>query len=365
MGKSRFIELMAKSIGNAASEKELKELEGFLERYPEYRKMQKVAGSLKVDQQKSKPLFKEEDIQNGLDKLLTKMNNAGEIQTGALTEKGTIRRITYLKWTAAAAVLIIVSVAGMLYIGHASQAKHESAAVNPMVHIIVPYGKTRSVVLSDGTRVRLNAGSSFDYPTNFLAAQREVRLEGEGFFQVTKNPKRPFLVHTQKLTVRVLGTVFNVKAYNDDRRLETTLISGSVQVQLNASGKKIMLLPKQKLTLTNIPQKKDIQADNDQRVEYQLTSLPKKASAEVKEIAWLDDKIVFTNENFEDVARRMERQYDVQIIFENKGLEKEQISGVLQLESLDEALQLLKMTTSFKFRIEGRNVYLAYSNNQP
>ncbi|WP_449435350.1 FecR family protein [Pedobacter steynii] len=87
--------------------------------------------------------------------------------------------------------------------------------------------------MSDGTKVKLNAGSTFTYPEVFSASSREVTLKGEGFFEVQKNPKRPFLVHTDKFIVKVLGTVFNVKAYATDKKVETTLLSGKILVELH------------------------------------------------------------------------------------------------------------------------------------
>jgi ferric-dicitrate binding protein FerR (iron transport regulator) len=234
-------------------------------------------------------------------------------------------------------------------------------------HIYVPYGTTTGVILPDGTKVKLNAGSTFSYPEVFSKATREVNLVGEGFFEVTKNAKKPFLVHTNTITVKVLGTVFNVKAYRNDKNIETTLLSGRVQVELkNKPEKNIILLPNEKLIVANnLSGTVNMPVVNarEAKIEYQVTTLPKSKAEDIKETAWLGNRIVFTNESFEEVAKQIERKYDVQMIFDDQSLKSEQISGVLENETLEQALQFIKMTTPFKFRVDGRTIYLTHKGS--
>lgn len=375
MGKSRFIELMAKSIGKSATEDELKELELFLEQYPEYRKMQTVANALKVETKHTAEVLRERDLDAGLSSLWDKIGEAeadeaaidateGTPLADKITAGGTIKTDKrnifggYQLWAAAAAVLI-VCLTGLYFYANISPSRPDYTVINT---VYVPFGKTRELILPDGTRVRLNSGSTITYPQSFAANKREVTLHGEGFFEVTKNHKRPFLVVTDHLTVKVLGTVFNVKAYADDKNTETTLLRGKVQVELkDRPEKSIILLPNEKLVVMNdSPDNDNIVNDKEARTEYQLKKLPNIKPEDIKETAWLSNRLVFINENFEGVAKQMERKYNVQMIFDDQVLKTEQISGVLEKESLENALGIIKLTTPFKFKTEGRTIHISH-----
>jgi transmembrane sensor len=359
MGKSRFMELMAKSMGKTATTEELAELETFLEQSPEYKKLHQVNDALKGNI-KITETGKEKDISSKLEDLWNKIKNADELP---VADEVIIKTLFNWRWVAAA-ILILGLCGGAFYTLRYRTSDQASATV--MHEVRVPYGTTQKLIMADGTTVRLNAGSTFIYPEQFSKSTRDVTLTGEGFFEVTKNPKKPFLVHTNKLIVKVLGTVFNVKAYNDDKTIETTLLKGKVQVQLNNNPEKtIILLPNEKLMVTNNESQARFKSkDNIPKVEYQVTSLPQVKPDEIKETAWIDNKILFTNELFEDVAKQIERKYNVQVIFEDPALKTEQISGLLDKEPLQEAMQIIELTTPFKFRMEGKNIYLAKKDKQ-
>ncbi|MDB5156806.1 MAG: hypothetical protein JWR50_1513, partial [Mucilaginibacter sp.] len=304
--------------------------------------------------------FPEEEINNKLSDLWAKIKTTEETQTTEEPEQGP-KKIILWKWLSAVAAILVFALAVLVFVKSHQTADVESKAVVTR-KIDVPYGKTDQVKLPDGTLVKLNAGSHFSYPSVFSSTQREVTLDGEGFFEVTKNPKRPFLVHTSGLTVRVLGTVFNVKAYHNDHKIETTLLKGKVQVELtNDPERKIILSPLEKLTVNN----QLIVVNNTRgkagitKVKYEVDALPESIGDVYPENAWTDNKIMFANSDFEDVARQMERRYDVQIIFKDEALKKEQISGVLENENLDAALQILKQIVAFKSTVDGNIVYLS------
>jgi transmembrane sensor len=361
MGKSRFIELMAKSIGKIATTEELAELETFLEQSPEYRKLHQVNDALKGNV-KLTGITREKDISTKLEDLWYKIKNADE---SPVMDESIVKPLFNWRW-AAAAVLVLGLASGVFYTLRFREQYQTSASVMHEVH--VPYGTTQKLVMPDGTKVKLNAGSTFIYPEKFSKNTRDVSLTGEGFFEVTKNAAKPFLVHTNRLIVKVLGTVFNVKAYNDDKTIETTLLKGKVQVELNNNPEKtIILLPNEKLMVTNnnvSQSQSESKGNNVPKIEYQVTTLPQVKPDEIKETAWIDNKILFTNELFEDVAKQIERKYNVQLIFEDQALKTEQISGLLDKEPLQEAMQIIEQTTPFKFRMEGKNIYLSKKDKQ-
>jgi len=236
--------------------------------------------------------------------------------------------------------------------------------------LITPKGGEYHLLLEDGTHVWLNAASSIRFPTRFSGKERRVQLTGEAYFEVAKGSKAPFSVHAGKITVGVLGTSFNVKAYRDEHDIETTLISGKVQVILdNEPEKPILLSPNEKLTIVNETEdrwqaaKKDQQQTDAPRsynaLRYKVQALPVRSGNVVMETAWVDNKLVIDDESFETVARMLERKYDVTIHFKDEGLKQERLSGVFEKESIDEVLHILAMTTEFRYVVDGKIIYLS------
>ncbi len=356
MAKSRFIELMAKRMGKTASAEELAELTAFLNRFPHYRKLDNVVDALKGDVVNSEPTVEKTNIDTRLALLWDKIKDA-ENELEKKPKTSNIKRIVYWRWLAA---MLIITAGGLLWFTELKK-KFNEPNVAVLHEIYVPYGKTKILIMPDGTKITLNAGSKLVYPEFFSKSTRDVTLQGEGFFEVTKNRNSPFLVHTDKLTIRVLGTVFNVKAYHDGSNIETTLLTGRIQVELKDKPEKnVVLLPHEKLTVgSDLSAAKESPVKKSERkVEYEVTTLPNARPADIEETAWLDNRIVFTNASFADVAKQIERKYDVNIVFESDLLQNELISGVVDQETLEKALQLIKQTTPFKFKIDGKDVYI-------
>jgi transmembrane sensor len=226
-------------------------------------------------------------------------------------------------------------------------------------------GVRKKLVLPDGTGVWLNAGSKLNYENVGKGATREVYLTGEAYFDVVKNPKRPFIIHTSAMDVRVLGTQFNVKAYPDDATVETSLIHGSVQVFLkNAPGKSYLLKPNQKLVLHK--QKQDVAAPVDMRPNTVL-SVPKisikklsyiNGSSHASETAWTYNLLSFKDEPFSEVAQKLERWFDVQIEFKKEHLKEVRLTGSFENETLQQAVAALQFSTSFQYKIENKKLLI-------
>jgi transmembrane sensor len=163
----------------------------------------------------------------------------------------------------------------------------------------VPFGKKTKVVLSDGTQIWINAGSKLTYPSQFGSSKREVSLEGEAFFEVAPQAQRPFIVHSGKLSVNVLGTEFNVNTFGSS--FQTALVSGKVKLQ--AGTKSLVLLPG------------ELGSYHDQSA-----GLSKKESNLREYTAWKDKEIYFDNGRLGDIASRLEREYDLSFSFESPEL---------------------------------------------
>ncbi|MCF3111260.1 FecR domain-containing protein [Niabella sp. CC-SYL272] len=171
----------------------------------------------------------------------------------------------------------------------------------------VPVGKDYKVVLDDGTEVWLNAVSSLKFPYRFSGNIREVYLEGEAYFSVTKNPDRPFIVHNGQTAVRVLGTRFNVEAYVPEK-ITTALVEGAVLMEYGGSS--VKLSPGYKVSL-------------------QQGQLVKSTFDANEMLAWMHGVAYFRESRLEDIAALLSRFYEVQIVFDNPSLKNERFSGAV------------------------------------
>jgi len=209
--------------------------------------------------------------------------------------------------------------------------------------VTVDKGVHKEVVLPDGTVVKLAPDTKFHYPLEFSASSREVKLEGQAFFDVAHDKEHPFIVHTTFSDVEVLGTKFNVKAYPNEKMTTTALVEGKVNVGfLNTDQQRIgeqLLSPFQMSNYNHKTQKINVR-----RVDLK------------HELAWLDKRLSFRNESFSEIANKIERHYNVNVIFYDGQLSAKRITGEFKDESITEVLEIFQEWTSFKYIIEDNTV---------
>ncbi len=229
------------------------------------------------------------------------------------------------------------------------------------------HGARSKILLPDGTNVWLNSGSKITYSKDLdTSAIREVQLTGEAFFDVVKSARRPFIIHTSKIDIKVLGTQFNVKAYEQDHTTETSLIEGRVEISLKDNpSQKYLLKPNQKLVLSNeVPLKaaknaKQVALSDVAPKLVEIKSLSYLAGTTTDiESSWTKNLLVFEDEPFVEVAKKMERWYDVSFEFKNKRWEQQFLNGSFEKESLEQAMKALKFSTNFNYSIEGRKIVI-------
>ena len=199
--------------------------------------------------------------------------------------------------------------------------------------VIIPYGKKSMIVLSDGTKVWLNAGSQLIYPSVFLGKERQVMLIGEAYFEVTKNAERPFIVNTSEVGVHVLGTKFDISAYSEDKTVQTVLVEG--KVNLNYFGKGIL--------------KRDycVEMQPNQLVEFnKVTGAAKTQMVDVnKYVSWKQGMLEFEKIDLVRALKQVERYYNVKIILADPMIGSFKLSGKLDLKDLpEEVLNVIKLT---------------------
>ena len=205
--------------------------------------------------------------------------------------------------------------------------------------IEIPRGGEYQLILSDGTKVWLNSGTSIKYPVAFAANSREVYLEeGEAFFEVTENKESPFIVHTSKMKVNVLGTSFNVRAYSDENQLATTLITGKVIINQPETGKEYTLIPNEQAIFS------------DQGVDVKSVDVN-------KFIAWKNGRILFEENTLEEIFNDLSRWYNIDVDYASSEVKKLMFSiDVERYDEFGEILGILELTKKVKFEIEENSI---------
>lgn len=208
----------------------------------------------------------------------------------------------------------------------------------PVINTIsTPLGGQYQVVLQDGTKVWLNAASSLRFPTVFSGNNRIVEITGEAYFEVAKNPAKPFKVNFNGNTITVLGTHFNVMAYGDETKSKVTLVEGAVKLA-NTTGN-TQLTPGMQAIIRN----------NNSTI-YTRTANIEEA------IAWKKGYFLFENENIESIMRKISRWYDVDIAYDGNMRGKEFTGGISRFKNVNEVLDMLELTESIRFKVEGRRI---------
>lgn len=240
------------------------------------------------------------------------------------------RRIAFWIPAAAASVLIILSVAlfGLL-------TKSENLQV-VFLEATTPYGVKTKLILPDSTVVFLNSGSYLKYPSKFFGQTREISLKGEAYFEVKKDAEHPFIVKTSAISIKVLGTHFNVKTFPDEDLFETTLLEGSVGLYLGSQFKEeaVRLKPNEKASYSEETGK----------------IVLKKAEGEL-EASWKDNKFYFDNSSLHSIAKDLERNYNVPIRIVSDDLKNEIFSGFFgKNRTIYQTLNIIKLHKNFTYR---------------
>ncbi len=207
----------------------------------------------------------------------------------------------------------------------------------------VPYGKRFELVLSDGTKVHLNAGTSLKYPVRFLGkGTRKVFLNGEAYFDVAKDSKRPFIVNSDELNVQVLGTEFNVSSYPEDDAVNVVLVEGSVGLYTEySSSKDIVLAPSFKASYNK----------NDKKISTQKVQTYLYTS-------WINGEQLYRNIPFKNILPKLERYYNVKIINTNSALENELFYASFKDQTIENVLTYFNEVHKIQYEIKNNQIFI-------
>ncbi len=372
--------LIARKLSGEATNEELQELEELLRRYPDAGYSKEIFHDLWSTQ----PYHDSQYAESRYRELVQQMKNMGVDEGRFNSEDHYIGEEPARKpgrknlLIALCTIAMVFLLGGYIYYSESNTSKNdvvvaEKSSIN---RISTKNGSKTNLLLPDGTKVWLNSGSQLDYDKTYGNKLREVSLVGEAYFDVVKNAAKPFVIHTRKMDIKVLGTAFNVKCYPGEKTTETSLVRGSIEVTLKDRQEKIMLKPNEKLVISNEDVSNEIangvagkKTGKHTRVTEKpiialshLTFLP--VDSTVIETAWVQNRLVFSSESFEDVALKMERWYNVKISFADEELKSQPLTGNFEKETVGEAFSALQLATRFFYAIKNDQITI-YKNSVP
>lgn len=245
-------------------------------------------------------------------------------------------RIELMRWIKYAAIAVVVLLVGNGYWNYHHHILPEMISTQAL-------DKVQQLSLPDGTRVWLNRASTLRYPKNFRSNKREVELEGEAYFEVTKNPHRPFIVSSKAMSVKVLGTVFDYNTKSEANKEEVSLLEGMVQVIGHKEEGKVTIMPGQKVILDK---------QNHRMIVEQV-------NADL-EAVWHNNMIPLKNANINEIVRILERFYNVHITVDSNFDKNMTYSGVIKRNNtIDSVLSALSYAIPIRYTITGSYIHLA------
>ena len=225
-----------------------------------------------------------------------------------------------------------------LYLNHSAK-QHTSASDHLLTEISVNHGEHKQVTLPDGTVVHLNAGTVMRYPTEFTSDIRLVEMEGEAFFNVMRDEGKPFIIRTRQADVKVLGTSFNVKAYQEDELMAVSVRTGKVEVDMPESV--MRLLPNEQIIVNNTN-----------------GEILKKNEDAQKVTAWLQGGLYFNRTPISSVIHDLERMYNQEIVLDPNVVFDDYIYGEHDNKSLEAVLNAIQYSTGIRYRKEESRIVL-------
>ena len=349
--------LLARCAFNEATRDEVAQLQHHFKKDPALQ--QRYDWLVQIMQKEEDAALKEDSTAEAVNRILNKAAQNELFQKNGRRLKNR-QRLKFRRRLAIAASFI--AIAGFTCFAFWGKGKKNTGTTIEAVVAETTKAKT-ATLLPDGTKVWLNTGSKLIVEPQFGSNTREVKLTGEAFFDVVKDTARPFVVHVNKMNIRVLGTAFNVKGYDDDKAIQTTLYRGLVHItkQGDTDFQPIIMYPNQKITVPKAllsqghkPLEEDV---NNAIVLLQIDST---INDEQKlETSWMYGRLEFKGERFEQVAAKMARWYGVKFLFENDGVKQLSFTGSFEKETLTEALDAMQVAQPFIYKKNNNEIIIS------
>jgi ferric-dicitrate binding protein FerR (iron transport regulator) len=354
--------LIGRKMANEASPQELKELEEILKNNPELHFSFQALTEIWQQSPTENLSELESAYQAHLNRLKSQLaDHPGSNEDLAHEAFFTASKRSFFRRNslmfAAVLLAVILTIGGVLYTIPSGMEENKTAAPPVESEVYTRHGSKTNIVLPDGTKVSLNAGSKLTYDKTFNESVRNVKLIGEAYFDVVHNAEKPFVIHTTAMDIKVLGTEFNVKSYPDEKTTETSLIRGSIEVTVrNKRAAKFILKPNDKLVVSNnldeIPEPVTKPGKTPHPADKLITLEQIKyfsLDSTIVETSWVQNRLIFEDESFDQVATRMSRWYGVEFTFEDDAIRNERFTGNFRNETVDDALKALQLGSRSDF----------------
>ena len=322
-------ETIEELLGEDLDPKKKKQLVNWLYKHPEHLETYALLKAKKVAESMEASVMDKTQLDEGYNKILKRIN----------------RRAMLKKSGVAAAIVVLLSLSVNFYFGKQSLFPNTA----DYAQISTTIGEKKNVLLPDGTQVTLNANSILQYPKSFDGPVREVKLNGEALFDVVRNEQKPLLVSTNSpIKIRVLGTVFNVKSYPEEKHVKTTLVSGKVElIKENGSSETVVLSPSEQATYHKESKKINVETVRSQDV-----------------ISWKQDKLIFDETPLSQVILDLERKFKVKFKVDSPELLDYKYTGTFSTIALEDVLKLLSISSPIEYKSENNTIILTKKENE-
>ncbi|MFB6342745.1 FecR family protein [Saccharicrinis sp. FJH62] len=289
------------------------------------------------------------------DKLFNRISDELSFASSRIEKRNEDKKVIWPKFMAfsriAAVVFVSFILGGLTYYFINNQRVFQAGNSN-CTEVAAPMGSISEIILPDGSHVWLNAGSNLRYSGTFNEKNRNVILEGEGYFQVAKNKKLPFIVNADGFLVEAVGTQFNVKAYEDEDAIETILVEGKVKLDHKSEkfAEDVYLNPNYKAIFYKNPEMNANGKTSRLVISQNVDPLPL--------ISWKDNKLVFKGEPFRELVLKLGRKYDYTFRFESDDIKDLRFSGSFADESLLQVMDAIKLSCPITYAIQGKEVVI-------
>ncbi len=339
------------------------------------------------------PSQKHKNIESAWQRVLAKIEVEDKNNDNNKKNKVSLLNVSWVRTAVASVIAFVLGMSTYYFTIDSQQPLSESrpdqksvsnkASQKAFNRVSAPLGSKSKIDLPDGTSVVLNAGSTLEYAMDYGTRIREVKLEGEGYFKVAKNKDCPFIVKAKNTSITALGTEFNVKAYVEESIVQTTLVEGMVSINPDVNKKKTsqetILTPNQMLTVhndvaTNIvsdntsgKSSSELSTSVDKNINSDDISAGKVSMATVNPIiytSWKDHRWVIEGEEMESLALKLQRRYNVNVVITTPGLKKYKFSGILEDETLEQVLDIMKTIAPVNYYIDKKTVVLSINPEQ-
>lgn len=360
--------LIGRRMAHEASPQEIKELEIILRANPELH----FSLQTLTDLWQHTPCEDINDLEDAYQQLLDRMKTRGADVPGAEDEHAGNnlvlsfpgkKQFSFSRGVLAVMLTVVAGLTFWVFNTYRAPAAPAEKVRESLSEISTKYGSKTNIVLPDGSKVWLNAGSKITYDKEFGESTRNVKLTGEAYFDVVRNAMKPFIIQTRAMDIKVLGTEFNVKSYPDEKTTETSLIRGSIEVTLrDRRAEKIILKPNEKLVVNNENAVDPVAVDKRLKPKREAPIIIVShlnyfsLDSTILETSWVNNRLIFEDESFGEITAKMSRWFGVRFSFIDEEVKNLRFTGNFKDETISEALKAMQITADFKFSIANKIV---------